>query len=281
MNVRVLAAVATVAWSGVAGAKKPAPDPGVACGELNCQAFNRPASAFAQVLLQKPKVLGVGEFHEITGATKRKIPSAIHRFTTDMLPQLSGVADHLVVETWMKTGKCGETEKKAMAAVQETTKRPETTEDEVTTLLSHAYDQKVAPHVLTVDCDEYKKMLDDKGELDPVNTLQVVSDKLLEKAQELLKRPETRMVALYGGALHNDLFPDEDLKTFSYGPQLDEETKHQLLELDLYVPEYIENDDDLKKAPWFAGAMKLAKAGKTVLVQPHEHSFVIVFARTK
>ena len=215
------------------------------------------------------------------GATKKKIPSAIHRFTTDMLPLLSGVADHLIVETWMMSGQCGAVEKQAIAAVKQTTQRPESTENEVTTLLGKAYDQKIAPHVLTVDCGEYKKMLDDKGELDPVNTLQVVSDKLLEKAQELLKKPETKVVALYGGALHNDLFPDEDLKTFSYGPQLDEETHHQLLELDLYVPEYIERDDDLKKAPWFAGAMKLSKAGKTVLVQPHPHSFVIVFARTK
>ena len=105
-----------------------APDAGVpAC--TPCAVVASPLAGFQRVLERKPAILAVGEYHEVTGAPK--VPSAIARFTKDLLPALKGKVTSLVVETWMLNGKCGAAEKQATAAVAKTTQRPDSTEDEV------------------------------------------------------------------------------------------------------------------------------------------------------
>ena len=49
-----------------------------------------------------------------------------------------------------------------------TTQRPETTEDEVTTLLDRTFKMGVKNHILLIDCDDYRSMLDD---VVPVSTI--------------------------------------------------------------------------------------------------------------
>ena len=71
-----------------------------------------------KVLELQPSILAVGEVHQVEGGPKVK--SAVKRFATELLPALKGRAGALVLETWMTTGKCGELEKKATAAVAKT-----------------------------------------------------------------------------------------------------------------------------------------------------------------
>ncbi len=240
-------------------------------------------SAFARVLEKRPALLAVGEYHEVEGAPKVK--SAVKRFTLELLPALKGRAGALVLETWITTGKCGEVEKQATKAVQETTKRPASTEDELTTLLEKSYDYGLTNHILLITCDEYRSMLGDDGELDGEKSLTLVRRKVEEKALEAREKGEggsrEKAIVLYGGALHNDLMPAEGFEGVTFGPSLMRETDGGYLELDLLVPEYVENDDDLKKEPWFAEALKLAGKGKTVLVSTGPDSRVLMFARTK
>ncbi len=189
-----------------------AASPLATCGGTQCLTFPSARAAFDSLLVRAPTVLAVGEYHEVEGMPKVK--SAVRRFTEQLLPALKGRAGALVVETWMTTGRCGKAEAKAVKAVEKTTRRPETTEDEVTTLLGRAYDLGFANHILTVTCDEYAKMVEPSGQLD------------------------------------------------------------------LLVPEYVEKDDDLGKLAWFAPAMRLAAAGKTVLVEPKPGAAVLLFPRT-
>ena len=257
------------------------PDAGAACAP--CTVMPSPRAAFERVLARKPAVLAVGEYHEVKGAPK--VPSALRRFTRELLPALNGRLTSLVVETWMLNGKCGAAEQQANAAVAKTTQRPDSTEDELTTLLDRTFAQGVKNHILLIDCDDYRSMLDDAGDLDAEASLLLVKRKVEEKALEVLERGEggtpDRLLLLYGGALHNDLEPLEAWKAYSFGPSLRRETDGQAVELDLLVPEYVADDEDLRQEPWFEGALALSRAGKTVLINPHPDVYLLVFAAAK
>ena len=84
--------------------------------------------------------------------------SALDRFTDEILPVLAPHAAHLIVETWMTTGACGESEKQVTEDVARTTERPAETENEIVKLLRRAKELGVAPHVLAVGCDEYRAL---------------------------------------------------------------------------------------------------------------------------
>lgn len=259
-----------------------APDAGLAsCAP--CTVVRSPLAGLERVLERKPAILAVGEYHEVKGAPK--VPSAIRRFTRELLPALKGLVTSLVVETWMLNGTCGAVEKRASVAVAKTTQRPDSTEDEVTTLLDRTYEMGVKNHILMIDCDDYRSMVDDAGSLDAEASLLLVKRKVEAKALEVIEREEggtaQRVLLLYGGAVHNDLQPLPEWSAYSFGPALARETGGHVVELDLLVPEYVEGDDDLVKEPWFAGAMALAKQGKTVLINPHPEVYLLLFARSK
>ena len=253
------------------------------CGTSPCQTFKTSRAAFEQVLKTQPLILGIGEYHELEGSPKVK--SAIKRFTEEMLPALKGKATSLVVETWMTNGRCGEAEKQATAEVKKVTQRPDTTEDEVTTMMNRSFDNGLANHILVLNCDEYRSMLDKDGSLDAEKSLKLVRRKVEEKALEVREKEEGgvpgKTLVLYGGALHNDLKPAEDYQDYSFGPLLSAAVDGGYRELDLLVPEYVEKDDDLVKEDWFAPALKLSGTGVTVLVSPQPKVFMLVFPRRK
>ena len=256
-----------------------APDAGCSV----CEVFPSAKVAFAAAIESAPLVLAVGEYHEVIGGPK--VPSAIKRFTNELLPMLKGSVTSLVVETWMVNGQCGAVEKQATRAVAKATQRPDETEDEVTLLLDRTYAMGVKNHILIVDCDDYRAMLTDAGTLDAEESLLMVRRKVEQKAIEAREKEEGgvpgKMLLLYGGALHNDLAPTADWAAYSFGPTLSKETDGGYLELDLLVPEYVETDEDLVKEPWFAAALKLARSGKTVLVTPHAGTKLLIFPYSK
>ena len=260
-----------------------APDGGTTCGAVPCEAFKNARAAFERVVQRPPVVLAVGEYHEVEGGPKVK--SAISRFTRELLPALKGQATSLVVETWMTNGRCGEVEKAAVAEVKKVTRRPETTEDEITTLLDASYAQGIANHILILSCDEYRGMLDEKGKLDAEKSLLLVRKKVEEKALEVREKKEGglpgKLLILYGGALHNDLKPLEGWEPYAFGPSLSQAIDGGYVELDLVVPEFASKDEDLLKETWFAPALKLAGTRQVVLVSPSPDVYVLVFPRKK
>jgi hypothetical protein len=260
-----------------------APDAGTLCGTTKCEAFKTARAAFERAMERTPIVLAVGEYHEVEGGPKVK--SAISRFTKEMLPSLKGKATSLILETWMTNGRCGEVEKKAVAEVKKVTQRPDTTEDEIQTLMDTSYGQGIANHILILDCDEYRSMLDEKGGLDAEKSLLLVRKKVEEKALEVREKKEGglpgKTLILYGGALHNDLEPLEGWEAYAFGPSLSQAIDGGYVELDLVVPEFASRDEDLLKETWFAPALKLAGTTQTVLVSPHPDVYVLVFPRKK
>lgn len=253
--------------------------PALECGSYSARHYDSPRQAFARVLEARPAVLGVGEYHELEDGPKVK--SSIKRFTQELLPQLKGRASHLLAETWITRGDCGRAAQVATEKIESETERPSTTEDEVLTLLRTAHGLGIAPHILTVECEDYDGLLEPDGAVDHVRLLTLVTRLLREKAEELLARsPKDQAVILYGGAMHNELAPPEELADFSFGPHLKEATGGRYVQLGLYVPELVERDEEAAKADWFACFRKHVSTRKTLLITLSPEAFLLVFPRT-
>lgn len=261
----------------------PPADAGVRCGQASCWAYPNAQAAFGHVLRAQPAVLALGEYHARTD--RPKVRSTISRFMRELLPSLKGRATSFIAETWMTRGSCGVVEKQAVAQVEKTTKRPKETEDELTTLLYRTSDLGMTNHILLVECDDYRTMLDERGELDPLKTLEMVRRKVEEKAEAAREAGEggtaDRALVLYGGALHNDLYPVDDYRPFSFGPGLSALVQGAYVELDLIVPELAEDDTDVTSTGWFKPALALTrKRGQVVLVEAAPRSFMLIWPRT-
>jgi hypothetical protein len=209
------------------------------------------------------------------------------RFTEELLPLVAKSATDLVVETWVTDGGCGKQETKVVEDVQTTTERPPETENEIVTLLKHAQAAGVAPHILTMSCKDYRSVTDKDGETDFVKMLTLTRARLASEVSRWLGAPRSaaskgaRMVAVYGGALHNDLYPAPSDKPFAFGRALFAKTHGQYLEVDLFVPEYILAERRMASKPWFAGFKAGIKAGDALLIRRSERSYIIVFPTVK
>ncbi len=241
---------------------------------------------FKEILKSKPRVIAFGEYHETKEGSKVK--SAIKRFTQDLLALVQKHSSDIVVETWIPSGKCGTKEAAVTKKVEETINRPATTEDEVVTLIETADKVGVEPHILTLSCEEYASIQPGAdGNIDYVKLLDVITGQLRKTilgivAGKLLEKAPRRdkMVLVYGGALHNDVYPSKDFETFSFARQVNKMVKGKYLEVDLYVPEFIEDDKSVTAEAWYPIWEKQAQPGKPTLVRRSASSYIIVFPRT-
>ena len=246
----------------------------------------RQASAQAAIAALMPDpggVIAFGELHQ-TRATA-KVRSAISRFTEEILPVVAPHASHLIVETWITRGSCGEAEARVTEEVARTTERPVETESEIMKLLRRAKELGVAPHVLDIGCAEYKVLAGQGGSTGQVDydKLLTITNQHLERAIGqglLLPRASGRpLVVVYGGALHNDLFPDPTLARYTFGRHVHAATRGAYREVDLYVPEMVDTTPALKAEPWY-GAWQRAGAGSSdVVIQRNPRSAIVVFRR--
>ncbi len=243
------------------------------------EVFADPWAALAP-LVGKRQVIAFGEFHEIAGKSTAR--SALAHFHTEILAPLLAHASDLVVETWVTTGRCGAEEKAVVAQVEQTTQRPATTEDEIVTVLKQAKAGGVAPHVLDIDCHEYQTLTDkETGKVDYVRLLTLVTEGLEKQVVRALATPlrdGTKAVIVYGGALHNDVFPRKELAAFTFAKPMARRTRGRYLELDLYVPEYIAGDKDLVAQPWYGRYLAARKPGHVTRIRRSASSYILVFS---
>jgi hypothetical protein len=255
--------------------------PGAAMPEPRARAIPSVNHAIDELLARQPRVVAFGEIHQTTASLK--VPSSLKHFEDEILPVVAPRASDLVVETWVTEGKCGKTEQAVMKDVHKTTQRPAQTEDEVVTLLKRARAAGVKPHILSVSCKEYEAIYQGKKGVDYDALLRMTSEKLEAGIREVLGKPgagaETRAVVVYGGALHNDLAPAEGLASYTFGESVSKTVGGKYLEIDLYVPEYVEKQKTLRAEPWYRAYKKVARSGQAVLIERSLSSYVIVFPR--
>jgi hypothetical protein len=246
--------------------------------------FATAAQALEQVLATPARVVAFGEYHQSTATTK--IPSSLLRFSEELLPLVAKQATDLVVETWVTDGACGKQETKVVEEVQTTTERPPETENEIVTLLKRAQAAGVAPHILTMSCKDYRRVAGKDGETDFAKMLTLTRDRLQGEVSRWLAAPRSvgsargRNVIVYGGALHNDLYPAPGDRAYAFGRSLFAKAQGEYLEVDLFVPEYILGDKRMAAEPWFSGFKAGIKAGDALLIRRSPRSYIIVFPAT-
>ncbi len=109
------------------------PSPPPPRGPLVAETFASPAGAIRAFLGDATGVVAFGELHQT--AKTAGVRSSLARFTDEILPAIAPRASHLIVETWVSRGACGETEKQVTKDVARTTERPAETENEIVRLV--------------------------------------------------------------------------------------------------------------------------------------------------
>lgn len=236
------------------------------------QVFASTELAMQHILARKPRIVGVGEVHATTDGPA--VPSTLSRFTDRVLPVLAPTTTDLVIETWRLESACGETAAAVVTSVETDTKRPETTKSEIELLAERAVALGVRPHDLPITCDEYPALMGEDGQVDYDRLLVLLTGKLGDFAARGLDTPDARLV-LYGGAMHNDLFPREGLEKYSYGPAIQAKGGEGYVEVDLYQPELLRGNEVLLEASWAPLLDGVTGPGKAVLFERGPGSFVV------
>jgi hypothetical protein len=258
------------------------PDGSFACGPLKCRKFSTAAEAFRVVLDQdKPLVLAIGESHAQKGT--EGIKSTAARFTDDLLPALEGRASSLILELWVRDGKCGAKETKVETKQKEVTKvQADTNPNEFQLLGEKSKALGVTPFILRPTCDEYDAILK-AGDDAILEMLKMITRNMRAKADKLFaetqKKAAGRMVVTYGGAMHNDVAPRPGREDWSFAKDLDETSGGKFTELDLVVPEFIKDTGSWKELPWYAAYDRSSMGGMAVLIEMAPRSYALVFPR--
>jgi len=253
-------------------------EPGRACGELGCLAFASAPAAFQRVLLEQPRVLGLGEAHAPKGLPD--VRSSTRRFAEELMPVLKGRATDIVIELLLGGGRCGKERESAVAARQEpvTQHQADNNQNEFVTLGHVARALGIQPHALLPTCREFQAVLD-AGETDIARLLELIADTTARTVDKLLSAPNadtSKLILAYGGALHNDLSPSEASLAWSYGPRLMERTEGRYVALDVIVPEFIKDTPAWRALPWYAHYNADRLGHNAILFNPEPHSYVLV-----
>jgi hypothetical protein len=226
---------------------------------------------------QSPRILGVGELHQVVDGPQG--PAAIDWFTDELLPLLAPTATDLVIETWVFEGGCGEQEEVVAEVLPEATQRPEQVEDSIVRLARVARELGVTPHALELSCDDYEAVTGPEGEIVYDQLLLVMTRELGELAELGLETPDARVI-LYGGAVHNDLHPRPALAAYSYATGLaDLPGGHAYVELDLYPPAMARAQAGFADEAWYP-LLERAGPAHLVVYERDPRSLVVLLPTT-
>ncbi|MEM9691229.1 MAG: hypothetical protein AAGA56_01670 [Myxococcota bacterium] len=281
--------VAVVPSGAASGSVLPGADPlprelGEPCGELGCLRFATAQGALAHVLLQSAPVvvLAVGEAHAQKGT--EAVESATSRFTRELLPLLKGRASDVVLELLVADGSCGQAEKRTAKMQKPVTKRQaKSNQNQFIALGKRAETLSLRPHTLRPDCDDYQRVAA-AGPDGIVEMLQMIATLSEDKMKRILERnrrlEREAMVLAYGGAIHNDVAPSDERKSWSFGPQMKAATGGRYVELDLIVPEFIKDTPTWKKLPWYERFDRSQPPAKVTLFRTDDGAYTLIFGRS-
>jgi len=241
--------------------------------------YDSPALAFRDALRGEPRIVSVGEAHAQKGAG---VPSSAKRFASEILPTLAGRASDLVVELMMPPSGCAP----KVAVVREaqapvTSHQAAGDQGEYVAMGEAARKFGIVPDLLRPTCADLDA-IEDAGDLAIDASLRTIKRLTAEKVKKLAVRDAhapgdaAKFVVTYGGAIHNDRDPSPERREWSFGPELDAFAEGRYVEIDLYVPEFIEASDAWRKLPWYPHYDAARLGSKTTMFQVRERSYVIV-----
>ena len=182
----------------------------------------------------------------------------------------------LVVETWLVDPACGTAGTEATARVEAAVKRPAETKSEIGRLADVARAAKIQPHAMRLTCEDYARVAPVGKDVDVIEMLALTTRELGRLATEGASK-SSKWIVVYGGALHNDRFPEAGTEEWSYAGKVDAATGGKFVEVDLIVPELAADDPASKRQPWF-GLVEHAD-DRVHVWKRGERSFVVVLPR--
>jgi len=255
---------------------KPAPPPAPAA-----TTYADLGAALTAIIPPDARVIGIGELHSRTD--RAQVTSSLAHFTNDALPALQDKLSDLVVETWITDPHCGSAAQEATTKLTVTMRRPAETKSEIAKLADAARAAGIQPHAMHLTCDDYSHIAPPGKDVQVEAMLDLTTRELGRIAAEAVTHRDAEpnhrpWIAVYGGALHNDRFPDKGVEDWSYAKKIDDLTHGHFVEIDLIVPELADDDPQSQKQPWFD---LVKRAARNVQVYTRgERSFVVILARS-
>lgn len=247
------------------------------------QAYPDLGAALVAIVPADARVVGFGELHARTD--RARVASSLASFTR-ALPAVADKLSDLILETWIVDPSCGKAAVQATTKVETTMKRPEATKSEIAELADAARAAHIQPHAMTLNCTDYATIAPADHEVDPVAMLTLTTRELTRIATSAVvhrdKEPGHRpWIAVYGGALHNDRFPEAAVAEWSYAAEVDRVTGGHFVEIDVIVPELAVADPLMQRQPWISLARAARDPAAPVLVWKRgERSFVVILPPT-
>jgi hypothetical protein len=237
------------------------------------------AAALVATIPADARVIGFGELH-----ARRDRPAATSTLAafTRALPAFADRLSDLVIETWLVDPGCGAPAVEATARIETAVERPAATRSEIAKLADAARASRVQPHAMTLHCADYAAVAPAGGEVDAAAMLslttrelrRIVTSAVAHRDEEPGHRP---WIAVYGGALHNNRFPEAGIAEWSYAADADRATGGRFVEIDLVVPELAAASPAARREPWFPLAGAPRDPEHPVLVWTRgERSFVVI-----
>jgi hypothetical protein len=279
LSTSVAAPVASTSTADAALAAAVSPE---RCGALECRLYDTPEQAFLSVLEEHPLVLAVGEAHAQKGS--EAVASATRRFSESFLPELRDKASDLVLELWLPDPRCLKQAKRVEARQKPVTEtQADTNQNEYVVFGKRSEALGIRPHALRPTCEQYEQIVTaGAGDLNVM--LSLIASQTAAQTKALLARnrelQSSKLVVLYGGALHNDLEPRKGREAWSFGPELQALTQGRYVELDLIVPEYIKDNDSWRSLPWYPHFDPAKQPSKTTLFRLGPGSYALIFPRS-
>ena len=245
--------------------------------DLAFDSYGETGTAVQAILDAEPaaRVYAIGEYHETWDTSRSGARSTLDRFNQDILGLLRPHAHHLVVEAWLGQD-CAAAAAAVPGQIASATGHTPRTQSDISTLLTASGKASLVPHGLPMTCIEQGAVVDRRGAVDFLLLLELVTEKLGATTRTLLAADPARAVIVYGGALHNDLYPRWPLEQLSYAAPLARELGGgTVLELDLVVPEVVAPMAMVRTEPWFP-LLGLAAPGRTVVWRRGPHSYVVI-----
>lgn len=239
------------------------------------------ADAVQTLLADHPRVLGIGEIHERSDRPGG-VPT-LSRFSGELLPALATQTSDLVIETWMVDPAC-KTGQQRSAQVETAMRRPASTKTQISSLFGVTKANSITAHVMRLTCADLDAVATDAG-VDAEKMLTLVTRELDRVTRSAVRyrdeHQETRpLVLVYGGALHNDLYPYKSTRQWSYALAVDDATGGRYVELDLYAPEQVEGDPLYEAESWYPIVAE-TRADRVLLVERAPHSYLVLLPRSK
>ena len=231
------------------------------------------ATAIQLILAENPtpKVYAIGEYHQSRHAIAKTSPLA--RFTREIIGLLEPHAKQLVVEAWLDAS-C-ESSRQLSHDVAAATGRPAATQMEMLRLVDRGKRGGLTMHALPMTCIEQDSVLGAHTEIDFLLLLEIITEKLFATTKALVDADPDHAVIVYGGALHNDLYPRWPMEELSYAKPLAKALHGGVLEIDLVVPEVVADMSLVRDEPWFP-LLGRASPDRVIVWERGPSSYVVI-----